>query len=386
VHESAPFTMNKAWTHPTYAPYGVATNDSRLFYLQFEEWRRLTMALPGSYTTPIQSSSFSITQLNIKSPRDVHSIESVLDRNNFHCKENQTQKEMIEKMADSNGTRVEDFVIVADCTPTLFAVGYVELHSQKFSFQRILGGLEDAAQSGFVGLAVSFSACSLFWTRLWRVKVMAVIAYIITVLEAYLFCTYLTELNAISGIGMVLALSHCPPCISHLANVYAEQLGAQDRLDWSSSLVIPALCQSSFLAMLLMLPLFLSPWPFLVKHLLPSFFICFIVILANASFMLPGLLAICNADLAGESVHAKRTEMERLMAWQRPGHHRFRLHQHANSRKTLNAPVMEAIRSVKSSLSASQSRDVSVVNDTGGVLPSLLTEEMPKSISSKVEV
>lgn len=369
----------------SYAPHGIATNDSRLFDLQFDEWCRLATVPPGfeACQAPKQSPFFSITQLSIEQPRHIRLLEGVLARKSFHCSNSHVASQLRwikEDVIES----IDGAAVVVDCAPVL-SFGNIQLQSHKFNFQRVLGRLEDKAHGAFVAMVWFCSLCALYWIRPWRVKIVTVIGFVITVMQAYLFCAYVVGLNAISGVGMLLALSHCPSCILHLATVYDEQLGAPDRLDWSMSLVIPGLCQSSVLVMVVMVPLFLSPWAFIVKHMLPAFFSCLIVILVNSVIVFPGMLAACNASLPGISLQARRQELERLMIWQKPDQHFVRMHYRAKSRMQLHAPMVEAIRSVKSSLST-QSRPKASVVGSAGALPSLLTEDIPKDGSGKVEV
>jgi hypothetical protein len=385
---SAPHTLNKSWTHPLYAPDGLATSDPHGFSLQYEEWLRLSPALadarPFMWTeslgiddfkhhvssqgvTHINSSFFRLIHLDIKGGNGVEGTQAILNQSPLKYK--------------------------------------AKLHVHKFSFPReasfskasavrardMLTDLDDNVRVAFNYYVLTFVVCSLWLVGLWHVKVISIFVYVLTILEIYWMSAYLVEFNAVSVVGLALALSHCPPFVSHLANVYALQSGApDDRLDWSMGYVIPALRQGCITVLLLMFPLLLSPWPFMQKYFLLPLALSLLVSLINGCVVLPGLLASCNRYLAGESVHARRQEKFRLMMWQKPGSHLMRLRQHSNSRRKSNAPVLEAVRSVKLQTSLSTRRtcegqQASVAE--ADVLPSLLTEEpMNDKVSGKNEV
>jgi len=374
VNMSAPHTLNTSWKHALYAPHGIATSEQSAFFSQYAEWLELSCTV-DNIGSSMCAKWFGIDEFKHEMSNQTLSY---ISRSFFRFVQ-------LDVGGRSGLPAIQD---ILDKSPLQ---GGVNLHTNKFSLDReasfpkssairaraMLPDLDGRIQGGFYCCVATYALCSLWLTSIWYVKMISVFVYLLTILETYWLSATLVEFNAVSVVGLVLGLSQCPPFISHLANVYGMQLGAaEDRLDWSIDFVLPALVNSCASVTMLMLPLVLSPWHFMHKFLLLPFVISLLVSLSNACIVLPCLLALCNRYLAGESAHVRRCEKVRLMNWQKPGSHLMRLRQHSNSRIRLNAPMVEAVRSIKSGSSRrtlDERPQASVVD--ADVLPSLLTKE-----------
>jgi hypothetical protein len=282
------WTLDSSWKQPSWAPFGIATSNSSLFYQQWASFVKIpldnaslallpqnqafanadvTGAFEFSYVgdtadTPLKFSYFRFYQINLID--NVDYIDSV--------------------------KQLRSIIDASPLKDKAFAYGGI------ITFWSVFLELEGVMlQAVAIDLGVIFFI-TLVLMRSFRAAFLSTAASCMIVLEVYGLCMLFLEYNIFIAAALLASAGISVEFTAHLiASFYLETEHAgspRSRLSKVLSEVGPPVLQGSMSTMVSILPLAFSPIPFITKYMFAPFALVVAVGMFNGLLVLPALLVL----------------------------------------------------------------------------------------------
>jgi len=281
--------LDASWTHPVYAPLGIATSDPETFYSHWARFSRMPLDNPllglaadrpwatadlagvnefahataGRQDTPLRFSFFHFYQTNLKTDQDY--LDNI---------------KAVRALVDASPLRGK-----------AFPYGVI------YTFWSVFMELEPA-----LGIALGIdmgiiALCTLVLLRSVVAALVSSLACALIVLEVYGICMLFLQFNMFIAAALLACAGISVEFTAHLvAAFYLEDSGLApvQRLGEGLARTGPAVIQGSLSTLLGILPLAFAPVPFVGKYMFAPFALIVGVGMLNGLLVLPSLLVLAG--------------------------------------------------------------------------------------------
>jgi len=270
------------WNHSTLAPFGIASDDSDLFYSQYGAWNNMPLTNPAKALTP-GGDSFVMADLS-GANEFRHSGGSATSPLRFSFfRFYQTGLTSDEEYMRS----IEHVRAIVDASPLK---GHAFPYGPIFTFWSVFSELEPILLRALaIDLAAVFLLKFIFLRSL-TVALLSTLACAMIVLEVYGLGMFFLQFNIFAAAALLACVGISVEFTAHLAAAFALEgkgLPTDQRLGKALAQTGPAIIQGSLSTFCGILPMAFDPIPFAAKYLFGPFALIVLVGVVNGLVVLP---------------------------------------------------------------------------------------------------